>query len=145
MLYLTLKAVHIISMVAWFAGLFYLPRLFVYHCDAEEGADETGCRRFELMEKRLLWVITTPAGVLMFGTGFAMLALNPDLLRYAWMWAVLLLSCVALGLHLYCIRCVALFRQGRNPHRSRTWRLLNEIPTAVLIVVVLLFVFRPGV
>lgn len=144
MLYLTFKALHLIAMVAWFAGLFYLPRLFVYHCEASADGDQRGCQRFELMERRLLWVITTPAALVMFATGFVMLALNPVLLQQSWMWAVLALSAVALGVHLYCIRCAGLLRLGRNPHTGRFYRLLNEVPTLVLVVVMLLFTFRPG-
>ena len=143
-LYLSLKALHLIAMVSWFAGLFYLPRLFVYHCQALQAADSAGNARFQIMERKLLNIITTPAGLITLVTGLAMLFMHPYLLEGWWMDAVLLLSASLVGFHGYCALCVRRFSTDQNRHGERFYRRFNEWPTLVLVTTVLLFTFRPG-
>lgn len=137
-----LKAWHLIGMVTWFAGLFYLPRLFVYHAMSE---DRTSIERFKVMERKLYYGITTPGGIFTLIFGFWMLH------DYAWaawggqLWLTLKLVLIALlvAYHLYCGRLVADFRHDRNT-RSHVWfRWFNELPVLILIGVVLLAVLKP--
>jgi protoporphyrinogen IX oxidase len=139
---LWLKSMHVIAMVAWFAGLFYLPRLFVYHVDC---SDEPGRRRFEIMERRLYRAIMTPAAVITVLAGLALLV------NYAWAaysgagWLRIKLILVALLVvyHLLCGRYLAAFRDGRNRHSARFFRGFNEVPTLILIAVVSLTIVKP--
>jgi len=135
---LWIKALHLIFLVTWFAGLFYLPRLFVYHAMAE---DEAGKARFKVMERRLYYGIMTPGGVLTLvfglwlwlGYGFS----------GGWLHAKLALVAVLIAYHLWCGRLLVDFRQERNT-RSHVWyRWFNEVPTVILIVVVILTVVKP--
>ena len=117
---LWLKALHLIFMVTWFAGLFYLPRLFVYHAMSD---DETSLQRFCIMERKLLWGIATPGGILTLVFGFWLLAWRPDLLTVGWMQLKLAL--------------------GDNRHGHLWYRWFNEIPVFMLIGIILLAVLRP--
>lgn len=138
---LWLKACHIIAMVAWFAGLFYLPRLFVYHADA---SDTPSIMRFKIMERRLYYGITWPAAVLTTGFGLAMLIwLWPYYKTQAWMHAKLTLVALLWVYHLYLGHERAQFAKDANPKSARFFRILNEIPTVFLIVIVLLVVVKP--
>ena len=145
MLYLSFKALHLIAMVSWFAGLFYLPRLFVYHCETLDTGDLQGSDRFSRMEGKLLRIIMLPAAILTWATGLAMLSMRSELWSQPWMQAVLLLSLALTAVHAYASRCAGVFRDGRQPHSGRFFRIFNELPTLILIAVVLLFTFRPGV
>lgn len=139
---LYVKAFHVIFMVAWFAGLFYLPRLFVYHSTA---TDEPSIARFKIMERRLFLGITTPGGVL---TTFFGLWLLYD---YAWQanrhakWLFLKLALVGV-LWLYHVWCGLLMRdfaRDRNRHSQKFFRVFNEVPTLLLIAIVILVIVRP--
>lgn len=136
------KAFHIIFMVTWFAGLFYLPRLFVYHamCD-----DEPGRERFKTMERKLYYGIMTPGAVITIILGLWMT------FAYAWeayrsmMWLHIKLALV-IGLvvyHIYCGRLLAAFRRDANRHSHVFYRWLNELPVLLLIAIVLLAVVKP--
>jgi len=136
---LWVKALHIVFMVTWFAGLFYLPRLFVYHALSH---DTLSKERFKLMERKLYWGIMTPGGVLTvffglwlwLGWGYA----------GTWLYAKLALAAVLVAYHLWCGKLMRDFRAGRN-RKSHTWfRWFNEFPVLVLIAAVLLAVFRPA-
>ncbi len=136
-----LKAWHLIFMVTWFAGIFYLPRLFVYHAMTE---DEAGRERFKVMERKL-YRFTTPWMILNLGFGLWMLY------DYAWaayssmMWLhiKLLLIAILFGYHLYCGKLVKEFALDQN-HRSHVWyRWFNEIPVLILFAVVLLATLKP--
>jgi putative membrane protein len=138
-----LKAWHLIGMVTWFAGLFYLPRLFVYHAMSE---DEISNERFKIMERKLYYGITMPAGIFTLFFGLWMLY------DYAWaayggqLWLTIKLILISLlvAYHLYCGKLVADFRHDRNT-RSHVWfRWFNELPVLVLIAVVLLAVLKPN-
>ena len=137
-----LKAWHLIGMVTWFAGSFYLPRLFVYHAMAE---DAVSIERFKVMERKLYYGIMTPAGVFTLFFGLWMLY------DYAWAawggqwWLTLKLTLIAglVAYHLYCGRLLKAFREDRN-RRSHVWyRWFNEIPVLALVAIVLLAVLKP--
>ena len=136
---LWVKALHIIFMVTWFAGLFYLPRLFVYHAQAE---DRPSIERFKVMERKLFWGIMTPGGVLTIVFG---LWLWLDWFRGASAWIHLKVGLVALlvAYHLWCWRLLREFAADRN-RRSHVWyRWFNEAPTVLLFAVVILVVLKP--
>ncbi|WP_372695242.1 protoporphyrinogen oxidase HemJ [Immundisolibacter sp.] len=139
---LWLKALHIIAMVAWFAGLFYLPRLFVYHVDC---ADEAGRRRFELMERRLYHAIMTPAAWVTVLAGLGLLAGYAWELygRAGWLHAKLTLVVALVVYHWLCGRYRVALRDGRNRRSARFFRFFNEVPTLILIAAVCLSVVKP--
>jgi putative membrane protein len=134
-----IKAWHVIFMVTWFAGLFYLPRLFVYHASTTDGA---GLERFCVMERRLFALMTIGA-VLTAVFGIWLIARNPALLDAGWMLAKLALVAVLIAYHAWCWRLLQRFAAGRNPHGERWYRWFNEIPSLLLIGIVLLAVLRP--
>lgn len=140
--YLWLKAGHIIAVIAWMAGMFYLPRLFAYHCEAEPGSAES--ERFKVMERRLLRVIINPAMALTFAFGGALLAL-PGLVDWSQGWIQLKLGLVLLlaGFHGLLARWRSDFAAERNRHSSRFYRMINEVPTALVIGIVILAVVKP--
>ena len=140
MLYLWIKALHITFVVAWFAGLFYLPRLFVYHADTH---DAEGDARFKLMERRLLG-ITHIGGALALCFGLTLLALAPHWLAAGWLEAKLALVAALVVYHISCARLVSRFRDGRNLHAPRWYRWFNEVPTVLLVAIVVLAVVKPG-
>jgi putative membrane protein len=136
---LWLKAFHIVFVVTWFAGLFYLPRLFVYHADA---TDAPGIERFVAMERRLFTMMTIGASLTVaFGIGMILLA--PALLDTAWLHAKLTLVAGLLLYHIWCYRLMIALRRGANRHSSRWYRLFNEIPSLLLIAIVVLVVVKP--
>ena len=139
MTYLVVKALHIIFMVTWFAGLFYLPRLFVYHAMSEDGAS---IERFKVMERKLYWGIMAPGAVLTIGFG-TWLWLGWFRGAGGWLHAKLALVAVLVAYHLWCGRILADFRDGRNT-RSHVWfRWFNEFPVLVLFGAVCLVVVKP--
>lgn len=135
---LILKSLHIIFMVTWFAGLFYLPRLFVYHAMAD---DETSIERFKVMERKLLYGIMTPGGVLTIVSGL-WLWLGWGFYG-GWLIAKLLLVVVLVVYHAWCIKLVTDFRDGRNRHSHVWYRWFNEFPVVILLGVVFLVVMKP--
>jgi len=137
---LWVKAFHVIFMVTWFAAIFYLPRLFVYHAMAE---DDTGRERFKVMERKLYRGIMNPSAVLTVGLGVWLLALAPHWLQAGWMHAKLALVALLIGYHLWCGRLLRAFAEDRN-RRGHVWyRLFNELPVLVLVAVVILVVVKP--
>jgi protoporphyrinogen IX oxidase len=136
---LWLKAFHIVFVVTWFAGLFYLPRLFVYHASAE---DVPGIDRFKVMERRLFTMMTIGA-VLAAVFGIAMVAIAPSFLRTGWLQAKLALVAALFAYHLWCYQLMIAFREGRNVHSERWYRGFNEAPTLLLIAIVVLVVVKP--
>ncbi len=144
-LYLWLKALHIIAVVAWMAGMLYLPRLFVYHCAAEKGSVQS--ETFKLMERRLLRGIINPAMIATWVLGLSLAWLGPDS-RYGWFasgWlqAKIVLVLALSALHGFFARWVKDFAADRNEHSPRFYRLINEVPTILLILIVLLVVLKP--
>ncbi len=139
--FLTIKAFHIIFMVTWFAGLFYLPRLFVYHASAE---DAISIARFKVMERKLLWGITTPGGVLTIAFGFWLLALYPEgALAQSWLQWKLALVALLVVYHGWCIVLWLRFKQDNNQHSHIWYRWFNEVPVLLLVAIVLLVELRP--
>lgn len=138
---LIIKAFHIIAMVAWFAGLFYLPRLFVYHAGAN---DELSLSRFKVMERRLYYGITWPAGLFTTTLGLWLISSNASYYLHAgWMRAKLFTVVLIWGYHLACGHFLRLFKHNQNRRTSGFYRMYNEIPTVLLIITVLLVVVRP--
>lgn len=138
---LWIKAFHIIFMVTWFAGLFYLPRLFVYHAEA---TDNVSHERFKVMERRLYYGITWPGALLTTALGLVLLSYNPAYYLHArWLHLKLALVFILWLYHLQCGRYRQQFEQNKNMHSSRFYRYWNEIPSLFLIVIVLLVVIKP--
>ena len=138
---LWIKAFHLMAMVTWFAGIFYLPRLFVYHAMTE---DEPGRERFRTMERKLYRGIMNPSMIatLIFGTW--LIALNPGhYLEQGWLHVKLLLIAVLVAYHLWCGHFVRLFRDERNTRNHVFFRVINEAPVLLLVAIILLAVLRP--
>ena len=136
------KALHIIFMVTWFAGLFYLPRLFVYHAMAE---DEPGNNRFKIMERKLYFGIMTPGMILTLIFGFWILVAIGWSAYAGTFWLHIKLACVLALIiyHIYCGKLLSDFRHDRNKHSHIWYRWFNEIPVVFLIIIVILAVVRP--
>jgi putative membrane protein len=137
---LWVKALHIISVIAWMAGMLYLPRLFVYHAEATRGSEAS--ETFKVMERRLLKAIVTPSMILVFLTGFTLVYLTGDW-RDGWWQAKFILVLGLAGLHGYFARCVRAFAEDRNERPAHFYRFLNEAPTILMIFVVVLAVVKP--
>jgi putative membrane protein len=137
---LWLKALHVIAVVTWFAGLFYLPRLYVYHADAH---DAIGTQRFELMERRLFAIMTIGAAAsIVFG--LAMLIEFPQYLQMTWLKIKLLLVALVIAYHVYCYKLMRDFAARRNRRSAKWFRAFNEIPSLLLVGIVILAVVKPG-
>jgi len=139
--YVWIKALHIISVIFWMAGMAYLPRLFVYHAEAAPGSEKS--ETFKIMERRLLRGIVNPAMIATFVFGIAMLALNPGLLWDLWMQAKLVLILVMSGLHGMFSRWRKEFERDENRREARFYRIVNEAPPLLVIFIVLLAVAKP--
>lgn len=128
-------------MVAWFAGLFYLPRLFVYHADA---LDSISIERFKIMERRLYYGITWPAALFTTVLGITLLTYNVDYyLKAGWMHAKLALVTLLWLYHLTCGHYVKKFAADKNRRNARFYRIFNELPTILLILIVFAVVLKP--
>ncbi len=138
--YLWVKALHVIAIIAWMAGLFYLPRLFIYHCDAEKGSKQS--ETFKVMERRLLRIIMTPAMVIAWVLGL-WLARSGGHLAAHWFHAKLALILLLSGVHGYFARAVRRFGEDSNDMPQRHWRIWNEAPTVLMILIVILVVVKP--
>lgn len=137
--YLWLKALHVAFMVTWFAGLFYLPRLFIYHT---ETTDDIGRDRFTIMERRL-FIIMTIGAILTALCGFAMLYFNRGLLSQNWFQAKLLLLAGMVVYHLRCWRWIQRLAAGQLPDDSKWLRWFNELPAIFLLTIVCLVIVKP--
>lgn len=139
---LWIKAFHIIFMVTWFSGLFYLPRLFVYHAEANDSISQ---ERFKVMERKLYYMITTPGGVLTIVFGLWLLSLNlSGYLQMAWMHIKLSLVALLVIYHIYLGKLTQDFKLNRNIRSHQFYRWINEIPTVFLIIIVILAVVKPA-
>jgi protoporphyrinogen IX oxidase len=144
-LYAWIKAFHIIAVIAWMAGMLYLPRLFVYHCAAEKGSVQS--ETFKVMERRLLRAIITPAMIATWLLGLWLAWLGPDS-RYGWFNSGWLQAKMALVLALSAMhglfaRWVKDFAADTNTHSAKFYRIINEVPAVLLILIVLLVVLKP--
>jgi putative membrane protein len=137
---LWVKALHVISVIAWMAGMLYLPRLFVYHAEAAKGSETS--ETFKIMERRLLKAIVNPSMLLVFATGFVLVYLTEDW-RDGWWQAKMILVLGLAGLHGFFARCVRTFAQDANERSARFYRILNEAPTILMVLIVVLAVVKP--
>ncbi|MDC0664022.1 protoporphyrinogen oxidase HemJ [Marinobacter sp. SS21] len=138
---LWVKALHLIAMVCWFAGIFYLPRLFVYHAACD---DQPGRERFKIMERKLYRGITTPAMIATLVFGGWLVSFNPQgYLSQGWLHAKLTLIAVLIAYHVYCGRLVKVFQDDRNSRSHVFYRWLNELPVLILVAVVILATVKP--
>ena len=136
-----LKTLHIIFMTAWFAGLFYLPRLFVYHSMAD---DKISLERFIIMEKKLLYGIMTPSAILTILFGFLLTYFYyPVYLEQTWLALKILLVAALIFYHIWCINLFKDFSNKRNKHSHIWFRWFNEVPVLALILIVVLVVYKP--
>ncbi len=140
---LLVKALHIMSVIAWMAGLFYLPRLFVYHADAPSGSAQS--ETFKVMERRLLRIITTPAMISSWVLGLILAFYfdSVDFKNDIWFHVKLLFVLLMSGFHGYLAGRVKVFAADRNDKTARFYRLLNEVPTVLMMLIVLLAVVKP--
>ena len=139
--YLWVKAFHLIFVVAWFAGLFYLPRLFVYHSTT---TDEAGATRFKVMEHKLMHVIMIPAMAGTIGLGILLTVLNWSALQaQVWLWVKLVIVFLLVGFHEFCRATVRRFATDSNTRDESFFRKVNELPTAALITIMILAVVKP--
>ena len=129
-MYEWIKALHIIAVISWMAGMLYLPRLFVYHCEAEPGSKQS--ETFKVMERRLLKAIINPAMIVTWLAGL-----------YLWLHGKLALVIILSGVHGFFSRCVRDFAAGRNARSQKFYRIINEVPTVLMIFIVILVVVKP--
>jgi putative membrane protein len=139
-LYLWMKAAHVIAIIAWMAGMLYLPRLFVYHCEAEPGSKQS--ETFKLMERRLMNVIINPAMTLAWALGL-WLAWTGGFFTSGWFHAKLLLVVALSALHGLLSRCVRDFAADRNRRTQKFYRIINEIPAVLMVGIVILVIVKP--
>lgn len=148
MLYLYTKAIHIIFVICWMAGLFYMPRLFIYHTEAKEKGEEAYNilhRQFIIMENRLWWVITTPAMIITVASALLMLYLNPSFLEFSWMHFKLLFVFGLIVYHFKTQQIMYKLRVGKSNWTSGNLRLWNEVATLLLFAIVFLVVVRSAI
>ena len=140
--YLWLKALHLISVIAWLAGMLYLPRLFVYHCDAAPGSELS--ETLKVMERRLLNVIINPAMIASWAFGLAMLASGGEAL-WSRPWMIVKLVCVValLVAHSRMVKWCKDFGADRNTRSQKFYRIANEVPTALMIMIIIMVVVQP--
>jgi putative membrane protein len=136
---LWLKAFHLIFVVTWFAGIFYLPRLFVYHAVT---TDAVSLERFAIMERRLFSIMTLGAS-LAVAFGLSMIVAAPGYLHFGWLHVKLTLVAALIGYHIWCRALMTALQAGRNSHSQRWYRLFNEVPALLLIAIVILAVVKP--
>ena len=140
--YLTFKALHLIAVISWMAGLLYLPRIFVYHAETKEnkGQSET----FKLMEKRLYFYIMNPAMILSWIFGILLIHTQGiTSLDFLWMKIKLGLVTILTAYHFYLLIFLRDFQQNNNVKSSKFFRIINEVPTILLIIIIFVVVFKP--
>ena len=138
--YAWVKAVHVIAVISWMAGMLYLPRLFVYHCEAEAGSKQS--ETFKIMERRLLRAIINPAMVVSWVTGL-WLAFEAGFFRSGWLHGKLLLVVLLSGIHGIFVRWTREFSEDRNVRSQKFYRIVNEVPTLLMIGIVVLVIVKP--
>jgi putative membrane protein len=140
-MYLWLKAFHIIFVVTWFAGLFYMPRLFVYHASA---TDDISRERFKIMQSKLYRIIMNPSMIATLVLGIWLLVESWQAYSVQiWIWLKIFLVLLLIGYHHYCLRIIKAFADDRVIHSEKFFRIFNELPSLVLIVAVILVVVKP--
>jgi len=140
--YLTFKALHLIAIISWMAGLLYLPRIFVYHSETSNNKEKQ--ETFKVMEKRLFFYIMNPAMILSWIFGLLLLhSIGIQSLADLWLQLKLTLVIILTSYHFFLLVCLRRFSLNINTYSSRFYRIINEIPTAILIIVIFLVVFKP--
>ena len=139
--YLTLKAIHLIAVMSWMAGLLYLPRLFVYHAQAETGSESS--EMLKVMERRLLKFIMNPASIITWIFGGLMIYANPTLMQAGWMHGKLALVIVMTGMHHAMMAWRKKFEADENTKGDKFYRIMNEIPTVLMILIIVFAVVEP--
>ena len=140
--YLLFKSLHLIAVVSWMAGLLYLPRIFVYHVENKEKKDAT--KIFEVMEKRLFFYIMRPAMIFTWIFGLILIYLNGiEIFSQIWMQLKFILIILLSIFHEYLGRCLYSLKNNTNTKSSKYFRIINEIPTILLILVVFIVIFKP--
>ncbi|MEG1039804.1 MAG: protoporphyrinogen oxidase HemJ [Pseudomonas sp.] len=140
MLFLWIKALHIVSVVCWFAGLFYLPRLFVYHAQSQDSISQ---ERFVIMERKLYRGIMLPSMIATLVFGIWLMSLTPGFLSQGWMHAKLTLVILLIGYHHMCGAQLKRFARGENTRSHVFYRWFNEVPVLILLAIVILVVVKP--
>ena len=139
-MYEWIKALHVIAVIAWMAGMLYLPRLFVYHCVAEVGSTQS--ETFKVMERRLLKGIINPSMTLAWILGLY-LAWSGFAFKGGWLHGKILLALVLSGIHGYLVGRVRAFAEDRNDKSARFYRILNEVPAVIMAAIVILVIVKP--
>ena len=140
--YLLLKSLHLISVISWMAGLLYLPRIFVYHVENKEKKEATDI--FEVMEKRLFYYIMRPAMIFTWVFGLVLIYLNGiEIFSQLWMQLKIILVILLSAYNDYLGRCLANLKNSTNTKSAKFFRIINEIPTIILIIVVFSAIFKP--
>ncbi len=145
MAYYWFKAFHLIGIVVWFAGLFYLVRLFVYHAEADlepEPAQSILKKQYEIMEKRLYGIITTPGMIVTVVCAIGLISTEPEILKSTWLHIKLGIVLLLIGYHHYCKKLMKKLAAGECQLTGQQFRALNEVPTIMLVLIVLLAVFK---
>lgn len=145
MAYQWFKAFHIIGVVVWFAGLFYLVRLFIYHIEAEQETEPAKTilkNQYVIMEKRLYSIITTPGMLVTVACAVGLLVTQPEFLHQTWLHFKLGFVALLLGYHHYCKRLMRQLEQGTCKWTSKQMRAMNEAPTVLLVIIVMLVIFK---
>ena len=141
MLYLWIKTIHIIAIISWMVGLLYLPRLYVYHSTARKNSRQD--HTFRLMEKRLLKRIMTPAMITAILAGLTLIALNPQLLTQIWLQIKIILVLTLIVIHGKFSAMRKTFINGTAKKSQNYYRIWNEVPTALMICIIILVIIRP--
>ncbi len=138
-IYLWIKAGHVISVIAWMAGMLYLPRLFVYHCGAEKGSVQS--ETFKIMERRLMRAIMTPAMISTWIFGLILVSMQAEI--HGWLHAKIALVVIMSGIHGAMSSWRKAFEQDRNTRSALFFRVMNEVPTLLMIAIVILVIVQP--
>ena len=139
--YQVVMALHVIAVMSWMAGMLYLPRLFAYHAEAEKGSDKS--ETFKLMERRLLRIIINPAMIATFLFGILMLAAHPYLLHERWLHAKLGCVLMLTATHILFAKWRKTFERDENTRPAKFYRLWNEVPAALMAVIVIMVIVKP--
>jgi len=140
-IYLWIKAVHLIAVIAWMAGMMYLPRLFIYHHQSERGGEAE--KYFVQMERRLLKGIINPSMAAVWVLGILMLVANQAILSTGWFGVKLVMVLAMSGIHGYYAAARKKFEAGERPRTEKFWRIMNEVPFVLLIVIVIMVILKP--
>ena len=139
-IYLFIKAIHIISFTVWMAGMFYLPRIFVYH--SEKNLDRNTYNKFLIMEKKLIKIIMTPALLVTWLLGFVLILINNNI--EFWILIKIFFVLLMSACHGFFVKCYKDFYNKQNRYSHRFFRIMNEVPTLLLVIIVFLVVFKPS-